>query len=89
MLIMFNNFQDGAAKCLTNWTMLRLGIFYLFNICRVGPSKRFIEMNMFSRVECQAAYIFTHRKVNLKLCSTEEVLKMVMEIYLGTDLSSN
>lgn len=69
--------------------MLRPGIFYLFNICRVGPSKQFIEINMFSRVEHQVVYIFTYRKVNLKLCSTEEVLKMVMEIYLGTDLNLN
>lgn len=48
-----------------------------------------IEINMFSRVERQVVYIFTYRKVNLKLCSTEEVLKMVMEIYLGTDLNLN
>lgn len=67
--------------------MLKQEIFYLSNICQVGPSKRFIEINMFGRVECQGAYIFTYRKVNLKLCSTEEVLKIVMEIYLGTDLS--
>lgn len=70
MLIMFNNFQDGAAKCLTNLSMFRLGILYLFNVCQIGPSKRFIKTNMFSRVECQAAYIFTYRKADLKLGST-------------------
>lgn len=37
MLIMFNNFKDDTAKGLTNLSMFRPWVFYLFNIHQSGP----------------------------------------------------